>query len=84
MPHSVAIVVPGRKSDFYWTPFMHGTKCQSDCAAMGDGLYCKFFMYCMKFQLDHAAMCDDLIYEKLSRVQCLILQANFIEPQSKE
>ena len=63
---------------------MHGMKCQSDCAAMGDGPYCKFFMYCMKFQLDHAAMCNDLTYEKLNRGQCLIPQADCIEPQSKE
>ena len=84
MPLSVDIVVPGRKSNFYWTLFMHGMKCQSDCAAMGDGPYCKFFMYCMKFQLDHAAMCNDLTYEKLNRGQCLIPQADCIEPQSKE
>lgn len=39
---------------------MHGTN-QLDCAAMGDGPYWTFFTYCMKFQLYHAEMCEDLI-----------------------
>jgi len=47
MSISVAIVLPGRKRHFYWTPVMQGTKRQLDCAAMGDSPYWTFFMYCI-------------------------------------
>jgi hypothetical protein len=36
-------------------------KRQLDCAAMVDSPYWTFFTYVHEFQLDHAAMSDDLI-----------------------